>query len=114
MKEHQKNIINKFLNKLYGDLSFESPPESYLIWRNGRKCSAMIYENTHILLLLTSDFEYFVDMFSLPWERDEDDPQLLELIIPHLKFNDGTPAIPELIKSGLIKELTKIVCYPYL
>ncbi len=56
-------------------------------------------------LKLSEEFQQLLKIFSLEWD-DETDEKLRNLIIPYLKFDGGSLAIPILQDLGFIEELT--------
>lgn len=108
MKEHQKKVIDKFLDKLYGSLVFRFEPNGGCSWCDGEGTKILLFANSDTLMVRIREIKYFVEMFSLPWEVKSDNSKILKLIIPHLKFNDGSQAIPQLINLGFVKNVTSI------
>lgn len=113
MKEHQKKVINKYLSKLYGDLVCVKNKPTNVSWHTNRKHRVIICRDSDTLFLSYNDIEHFVGMFSLSYQTEKDQEILLELILPHLKFKDGTPAIPELMEFGFIEELSTISVFDW-
>lgn len=103
-------VVNKFLDKLYGNLTFEHHHNTFRWTRDG--CTIVeIWKYYDRMNLCYMEFSYFLDMFSLSWKNDEDVEFLVSLISPHLKFKDGREAIPRLVAQKQIDKITEIVGY---
>jgi hypothetical protein len=102
-------IMNQYLDKVYGNLDCLVSEETVTWHRNGKMIAGVSKGgNPGRLRLGSSEFNSFRNIFSLPWDVDDDNIILLELIVPHLKFNGGTPAIPVLVDMGFIGKLNHI------
>jgi hypothetical protein len=97
-----------FLDGLYGDLTCNISNECVMWFNSDNPVAGIYYENPDRIRLSKVEFESFMKTFSLPWEKSGDDKIPLELILPYLKFDGGSPAIPILKSFGFINEIIEI------
>lgn len=107
MSDRYIDLIKRYLDGVYNDLDCVITP-SHITWSKNGKEIAGIWYNSNRLRLSSTEFNSFRHMFSLPWDTDEDSILLLDLIVPYLKFNGGSPAVPVLRDAGYMRELTEI------
>lgn len=107
MSDRYIDLIKRYLDGVYNDLNCVVTP-SHITWFKNGKEIASIWYNSNRLRLSSTEFNSFRHTFSLPWDRDEDNIPLLNVIVPYLKFDGGSPAVPILIDTGYMKELTEI------
>ena len=100
--------MKRYLGSIYNDLDCLSSPVEVTWYKNGKRIASITQKEPHRLRLSSTEFNMFGSTFSLPWENPRDDGILLELILPYLKFNGGSPAIPILQDLGFIGEITYI------
>lgn len=108
MNNKKKLMMKHLLNDLYGDLTCDITKESVIWFKSGNPIVGIYKENPRRLLLSKTEFNCFMKMFSLPWEKTGDDKIPLELILPYLKFEGGSSAIPILKGFGYIDEIVEI------
>jgi hypothetical protein len=101
-------VIKQYLDKELSDLEcFVS--EKHITWyKNGKPFAGVSKDGYGRLRLANYEFKFFINSFSLSWNSPEDDKVLLDMIVPYLKFDGGTPAIDVLVKLGYMEELTNI------
>jgi hypothetical protein len=99
------STIRQYLDKVFGDLECLISDRAVSWYKDGRVV-AMVLKNSDRLQMSAREFKPFIGLFSLPWENDDDDKVITNMIVPYLKFDGGTPAIPVLVKLGFIKELS--------
>ena len=97
-----------YLDSIYNDLDCLASPVEVTWYKNGKRIAGVTKKDQHRLRLSPTEFNMFRSTFSLPWSEPKDDVILLELILPYLKFNGGSPAIPILQDLGFIDEITYI------
>lgn len=97
-----------YLDDVYNDLECITSPMEVTWWKNGKVVAGLTRSSPYRLKLSSSEFYSFIKTFSLPWEKEEDNIVLLMMIIPYLKFNGGSPAIPVLLDMGFIDNLNEI------
>lgn len=100
--------MKRYLDKVYGDMECSISPKEVTWYKNGKIIAKVTQSNRHRLRLSPSEFNSFRNIFSLPWNVEQDNILFLIMIIPYLKFNGGSPAIPVLIDMGFIDNLTEI------
>jgi hypothetical protein len=103
-----KVCMNRYLDTVYNDLDCLSSSVEVTWYKNGKRIAGVTKTDQHRLRLSSSEFITFRSMFSLPWSEPKDDIFLLEIILPYLKFNGGSPAIPVLQDLGFIDEINHI------
>lgn len=106
------STIRQYLDKVFGDLECLVSDRTVVWYKDGRTV-ASVEKDSDRLKMSSREFKPFIGLFSLPWETDDDGQLLTDMIIPHLKFDGGTPAIAVLVKLGFIKELTHIALPSY-
>lgn len=107
-EERLEGMMKRYLDEVYGDLTCKITPDSIVWSKNGKEVASVDSHNDNRLRLSKSEFKGFMSIFGLPWEKTGDDKLPLKLIIPYLKFEGGSEAIPILQKLGFINELTII------
>lgn len=100
-------LMKKYLDDIYSDLTCKVTPEEIIWYRYGNPVAKISKENTTYLRLNKNDFYGLLNTFSLDWD-EETDLKLRKLIIPYLKFNGGSEAVPILQDLGFIKQITNI------
>jgi hypothetical protein len=98
------SVLKKYLDTIYGDLTCSVTSDSVIWSRNGNPVAGVFTEYPNYLKL-SEEFQQLLKIFSLEWD-DETDEKLRNLIIPYLKFDGGSLAIPILQDLGFIEELT--------
>ena len=106
-EERLGGLMKKYLDNTYGDLTCEVTPNSVIWYKEGSPIAKVSKESKNYLRLEKNSFESLLNMFSLKWDS-ETDKMLIKLIIPYLKFNEGSVAIPILQNLKFIDELTVI------
>lgn len=96
-------VLNKYLDSIYGDLTCSVTSDSVIWSRNGNPVAGVIKESPN-RLRLSGEFKQLLKIFSLEWDNETDE-KLRNLIIPYLKFDGGSLAIPILQDLGFIGEL---------
>jgi hypothetical protein len=104
----KKLMMDNLLNDLYGDLTCHIYKNCVIWFKSGNPVAGIYKENPNRVRLSKTEFNCFMNMFSLPWEHPGDDKIPLELILPYLKFDGGSPAIPILKSFGYIEEIFEI------
>ena len=100
--------MGRYLDSIYNDLDCLASPVEITWYKNGKRVAGITKKDQHRLRLSPMEFNMFRSTFSLPWSDPKDDAILLEVILPYLKFNGGSPAIPILQDLGFIDEITYI------
>jgi hypothetical protein len=104
-----KVCVNRYLDTVYNDLDCLVSSVEVTWYKNGKIIACVTKkEDRKRLRLSSSEFNTFRRMFSLPWSEPKDNIFLLEMILPYLKFNSGSPAIPILQDLGFIDEINYI------
>lgn len=98
--------MKRYLDDVYGNLTCSITSE-YVIWYNNDVPVAGVFKEYSKRLRLSKEFDTLLRIFSLRWDNETDE-KMRNLIIPYLKFDGGSPAIPILINLGFISELTEI------
>jgi hypothetical protein len=106
-EEKLESLIKLYINNLYNDLTCKINPDEVIWYRDGSPVAKISKENTTYLRLKKNDFYGLLNTFSLEWD-EETDLKLRKLIIPYLKFDGGSEAIPILIDLGFITQITNI------
>ena len=101
-------VMKRYLDDVYGNMDCLVSDKEVVWYKDGNIIVGLTRSNPLRLRLSPTEFKLFTHMFSLPWETDEDNVLLLELIIHYLKFNGGSPAIPVLEDMGYIGKLNHI------
>ena len=99
------STIRQYLDKVFGNLECLISDRTVVWYKDGIPV-ASVRKDSDRLQMSAREFKPFIGLFSLPWENDDDDKVITDMIIPYLKFDGGTPAIPVLVKLGFINELT--------
>lgn len=107
-EERLGGLMKKYLDDTYGDLTCKVTTESVVWSKNGKEVASVDEHSPNRLKLSKSEFMGFMSVFGLPWEKNGDNDLPLKLIIPYLKFEGGSEAIPILQKLGFIGKLTEI------
>lgn len=97
-----------YLESIYNGLDCLVSPVEVNWYKNGKRVASVGKEGQHRLRLSSTEFNMFRSTFSLSWDDPKDDGILLEMILPQLKFNGGSPAIPVLQDLGFIDKITYI------
>lgn len=113
MDSRLNGMIKKYLDKVYGDLDCLVSEKTVAWYKDGSVVASVSKGTDGRLKLRSNEFNTFRNIFSLSWDGPEDEYPLLDLIIPYLKFNGGSPAIPVLMNIGFIGELTHIALPSY-
>lgn len=100
------SALNKYLDSIYGNLTYSTTSE-YVIWYRNEKPVAGVFKESPNRLKLSDEFQDLLKIFSIEWDY-ENDEKLRKLIIPYLKFDGGSLAIPILQDLGFIGELREI------
>jgi hypothetical protein len=100
--------MKSYLDDIYNDLDCVITPNSVVWYKGGNKIAGLYREYPNRLKLSPTEFNMFRHTFNLPWLKDEDNIPLLELILPYLKFNGGSPAVPILQDLEMIDDITEI------
>lgn len=100
--------IKKYLDKVYGDLDCSVSDKTVYWYKDGSVVASVVKGTDGRLKLRSTEFNILRNLFSLPWDEPKDEKPLLDLIVPYLKFNGGSPAIPVLMNIGFIGELNHI------
>jgi hypothetical protein len=108
MNDKTIRSMKRYLDDVYNDLECVASPKEVTWWKNGKVVAGVTRSNRYRLRLSSSEFYSFIKTFCLPWEKEEDNIILLMMIIPYLKFNGGSPAIPVLLDMGFIDNLNEI------
>jgi hypothetical protein len=108
VSDKKKLMMNNLLNRLYGDLTCDITKDSVIWFKSGNPIAGIYKENPRRVRLSKTEFNCFMKMFSLPWKQPGDDKIPLELILPYLKFDGGSPAIPILKSFGYIEDIIEI------
>lgn len=106
-------MIKKYLDKVYGDLDCLVSEKTVAWYKDGSVVASVSKGTDGRLKLRSNEFNVFRNIFSLSWDNPEDEYPLLDLIIPYLKFNGGTPAIPVLVSIGFIDGISHIALPSY-
>lgn len=107
-EERLEGVMKKYLDEVYGDLTCKITPDEVTWYREGSPIANVDTNDKNRLRLSESEFKSFMNVFGLPWKNNGDDDLPLKLIIPYLKFEGGSDAIPILQKLGFINYLTHI------
>jgi hypothetical protein len=109
MENNKKiNTMKQMLDDLYSDLTCQINKDSVIWFKSGNPIAEIHNENPRRVRLSKTEFNCFMKMFSLPWEQPGDDKIPLEFILPYLKFDGGSPAIPILKSFRFIDEIVEI------
>lgn len=108
MNDKTIRSMKLYLDDVYNDLECIILPNEVTWYKNEKPVAGLTRSNPYRLKLSSSEFYSFIKTFCLPWEKEEDNIILLMMIIPYLKFNGGSPAIPVLLDMGFIENLTQI------
>lgn len=100
--------MKRYLDDLYCDLTCNISQECVMWFKLGNPVAGIYCENPDRIRLSKLEFDSFMKTFSLPWDKSGDDKLPLELILPYLKFDGGSPAIPILKSFGYINEIVEI------
>lgn len=101
-------VMKRYLDDVYCGLDCLVSINEVTWYKDGDMIAGVNRNNPCRLRLAPTEFHLFTHMFSLPWKGPKDDIVLLEMILPYLKFNGGSPAIPVLEDMGFIDELDHI------
>jgi hypothetical protein len=101
-------VIKQYLDKELSDLECFVGSNFITWYKNGKPFAGVRKNFNGRLHLANYEFKFFINSFSLSWNTPEDDKVLLDMIVPYLKFDGGTPAIDVLVKLGYMEELTNI------
>lgn len=107
-EERLEGVMKKYLDEVYGDLTCEVTPDEVTWYKEGSPIAKVDNDDKNRLRLSESEFKTFMNVFGLPWKNNGDDDLPLKLIIPYLKFEGGSEAIPILQKLEFINHLTHI------
>lgn len=97
------SALKKYMDSIYGNLTCSVTSE-YVIWYRNDKPVAGVFKESPNRLRLSDEFQQLLKIFSLEWDNETDE-KLRNLIIPYLKFDGGSLAIPILQDLGFIGEL---------
>ena len=106
-EERLGGIMKKYLDQVYSDLTCKVTPDEVIWYKEGSPIARVSKEYKSYLRLEKNSFEGILNMFSLEWD-DETDEMLRKLIIPYLKFDGGSEAIPILQDLKFINQLKSI------
>jgi hypothetical protein len=98
--------MKRYLDDVYGNLTCSITSE-YVIWYNNDVPVAGVFKESPKRLRLSREFDTLLRIFSLTWDYETDE-KMRNLIIPYLKFDGGSPAIPILVNLGFIGEIKEI------
>jgi hypothetical protein len=113
MEGKLNGMMKQYLDKVYGDLDCLVSEKTVVWYKDGSVVASVSKGTDGRLKLRSKEFNTFRNIFSLPWDGPEDEYPLLDLIVPYLKFNGGTPAIPVLVGLGFIDGLNHIAIPSY-
>jgi hypothetical protein len=99
-------VMKSYLDDVYGNLTCSITSE-YVIWYNNDVPVAGVFKESPNRLRLFREFDTLLRIFSLTWDYETDE-KMRNLIIPYLKFDGGSPAIPILVDLGFIGEIKEI------
>jgi hypothetical protein len=106
-------VVKQYLDKVYGDLDCLVSEKTVVWYKDGSVVASVSKGTDGRLKLRSKEFNTFRNIFSLSWDNPEDEKPLLDLIVPYLKFNGGTPAIPVLVNLGFIDGISHIALPSY-
>ncbi len=106
-EERLGGLMKQYLDDTYGNLTCNVSPEEVTWYKEGSPIAKVSKEYKSYLRLEKNSFEGILNMFSLEWD-DETDKMLRKLIIPYLKFDGGSEAIPILQDLKFINQLKSI------
>jgi hypothetical protein len=106
-------MMKQYLDKVYGNLDCVVAHNVVNWYKDGSVVASVSKGTDGRLKLRSKEFNTFRNIFSLSWDNPEDEKPLLDLIVPYLKFNGGTPAIPVLVGLGFIDGLNHIAIPSY-
>ena len=106
--ENLEILMKQYLSTIYCDLECVIKENRITWFKNHKRIAGIDNDYPGRLKLSSKEFHSFMGVFSLPWEKTGDDILPLKMILPFLKFDGGTEAIPILIKLGIINEINHI------
>lgn len=110
MKEHQKKVMNTFFEKMYGNLEFKENRFCFM-WIKNEQAIVRLFKGGYAMDIFEPYLYCFLDMFSISLPELKYNDEIVNLMIPHFKYNDGTPAISRLIDNGRIDKLRIITIF---
>jgi hypothetical protein len=113
MSSKLNGMMGQYLDKAYGNLDCLVSEKTVAWYKDGSVVASVSKGTDGRLKLRSKEFNTFRQIFSLSWDEPKDEYPLLDLIVPYLKFDGGSPAIPVLVSLGFIDGLTHIALPSY-